>query len=189
MFAGQKIANLDRVANTWMRAPGESIATFALASAIDELAYAMKIDPIELRRINEPQKDPTKGTEFSMRNLVEAYRRRAEKFGWRRRNPQRDGAWLIGQGVATAYYPVFRWPAKVRVRNISSDGTASVHAAAHENGNGNRHRPDSTRRRASGHANRQSIFSIWRFGFTGFAHHGGRLQPNGHHRGRGAGRR
>jgi xanthine dehydrogenase YagR molybdenum-binding subunit len=110
-----------------MRAPGESIATFALESAIDELVYAMKIDPIELRSINEPQKNPTKDTEFSMRNLVEAYSRGAEKFGWSRRNPeprsQRDGTWLIGQGVATAYYPVFRWPATVRVR-ISSDGTA-----------------------------------------------------------------
>ena len=80
MFIGQKIVYLDMVANTWMRAPGESIATFALESAIDALAYAMKVDPIELRRINQPRKDPTKDTEFSMRNLVEAYRRGAEKF-------------------------------------------------------------------------------------------------------------
>ena len=65
LFVGQKIVNLDTVANTWMRAPGESIGTFALESAIDELAYKLKIDPIELRRINEPEKDPTKGTEFS----------------------------------------------------------------------------------------------------------------------------
>ena len=72
-FVGQKIVNLDTVANTWMRAPGESIGTFALESAIDELAYKLKIDPIELRRINEPEKDPTKDTEFSSRNLVEAY--------------------------------------------------------------------------------------------------------------------
>jgi xanthine dehydrogenase YagR molybdenum-binding subunit len=139
MFIGQKIVNLDTVANTWMRAPGESIATFALESAIDELAYTMKIDPIELRRINEPKKDPTKDTEFSMRNLVEAYRRGAEKFGWSRRNPEprshRDGTWLVGQGVATAYYPFFRWPATVRVR-ISADGTALVQAAASEMGMG-----------------------------------------------------
>jgi xanthine dehydrogenase YagR molybdenum-binding subunit len=139
MSIGQKIVNLDTVANTWMRAPGEAIATFALESAIDELAHEMRIDPIELRRINEPEKDPTKGTEFSTRNLVEAYRRGAEKFGWSRRNPeprsQRDGKWLIGQGVATAYYPFFRWPATVRVR-ISADGTALVQAAASEMGMG-----------------------------------------------------
>jgi xanthine dehydrogenase YagR molybdenum-binding subunit len=139
MRIGQKVVNLDTVANTWMRAPGESIATFALESAIDELAYAMKIDPIELRRINEPEKDPTKGTEFSSRNLVEAYSRGAEKFGWSRRpsepRSQRDGKWLIGQGVATAYYPVFRFPATVRVR-ISADGTALVQAAGSELGMG-----------------------------------------------------
>ncbi|WP_224011028.1 xanthine dehydrogenase family protein molybdopterin-binding subunit [Cupriavidus pinatubonensis] len=139
LFVGQKIVNLDTVANTWMRAPGEAIATFALESAIDELAYAMAVDPIELRRINEPTKDPTKNTEFSMRNLVEAYQRGSDRFGWSQRNPeprsQRDGAWLVGQGVATAYYPFFRWPATVRVR-VSSDGSADILAAAHEMGMG-----------------------------------------------------
>ena len=85
-FIGQKIVYLDTVANTWMRAPGESIGTFALESAIDELAHELKIDPIELRRINEPERDPIKGSPFSSRNLVEAYRRGAEKFGWGSRN-------------------------------------------------------------------------------------------------------
>jgi xanthine dehydrogenase YagR molybdenum-binding subunit len=139
LFIGQKIVNLDTVANTWMRAPGESIGTFALESAIDELAYKLKIDPIELRGINEPKKDPTKGTEFSSRNLVEAYSRGAEKFGWSRRNfeprQQREGKWLIGQGVATAYYPVYRFPAAARVR-ISADGTARVQASANDMGMG-----------------------------------------------------
>ncbi|AIM03659.1 xanthine dehydrogenase family protein molybdopterin-binding subunit [Sinorhizobium meliloti] len=139
MSVGQKVVNLDTVANTWMRAPGESIGTFALESAIDELAYEMKIDPVELRRLNEPEKDPTKGTEFSSRHLVEAFRRGAEKFGWSGRPAepcsQRDGKWLIGQGVATAYYPVFRFPAAVRLR-ISADGSAVVQAAANEMGMG-----------------------------------------------------
>lgn len=139
LFVGQKIVNLDTVANTWMRAPGESIGTFALESAIDELAYKLKIDPIELRRVNEPEKDPTKDTEFSSRNLIEAYKRGADKFGWSGRNSepcsQRDGKWLIGQGVATAYYPVYRFPASARVR-ISADGTAIVQAAANEMGMG-----------------------------------------------------
>lgn len=136
---GQKVVNLDTVANTWMRAPGEAMATFALESAIDELAHEMRIDPIELRRINEPDKDPTKGTEFTSRNLVEAYRRGAEKFGWAERpsapRAQRDGKWLVGQGVATAYYPVFRFPGSVRVR-INADGTALVQAAGSEMGMG-----------------------------------------------------
>ncbi len=136
---GQKIVYLDTVANTWMRAPGESIGTFALESAMDELAHKLRMDPIELRRINEPGKDPTRDAEFSSRNLTEAYRRGAEKFGWHARNPeprsQRDGKWLVGQGVATAYYPYLRFPAKVRVR-ICADGSALVQAPASEMGMG-----------------------------------------------------
>jgi xanthine dehydrogenase YagR molybdenum-binding subunit len=139
IFIEQKIVNLDTVANTWMRAPGESIGTFALESAIDELAAALRMDPIEVRRINEPEKDPTKDTEFSSRQLTEAYRQGAAKFGWSARNPeprsQRDGKWLIGQGVATAYYPFYRFPAKVRMC-IFADGRAVVQTPAAEMGMG-----------------------------------------------------
>jgi xanthine dehydrogenase YagR molybdenum-binding subunit len=136
---GQKIVYLDTVANTWMRAPGESIGTFALESAMDELAHELQMDPIEVRRLNEPEKDPAKGTEFSSRHLTEAYRTGAEKFGWYARNPvprsQRVGKWLVGQGVATAYYPYMRFPAKARVR-ICADGSAIVQAPASEMGLG-----------------------------------------------------
>lgn len=139
LFVGQKVVGLDTVANTWMRAPGESIGTFALESALDELAYALALDPIELRRRNEPEKDPTKGTPHSSRHLVEAYARGAERFGWRGRTltprSQPDGDWLVGQGVATAYYPAFRLPATARV-TLHGDGTATVSAAAHEMGMG-----------------------------------------------------
>ena len=139
LFVGQKIVYLDTVANTWMRAPGESIGTFALESAMDELAHELRMDPIEVRRINEPEKDPTKDTEFSSRHLTEAYRSGAEKFGWYGRKPeprsQRDGKWLVGQGVATAYYPFLRFPAKARVR-ICADGSAIVQAPASEMGMG-----------------------------------------------------
>jgi xanthine dehydrogenase YagR molybdenum-binding subunit len=139
ILVSQAVVNLDTVANTWMRAPGESIGTFALESAIDELAYRLKIDPIELRRINEPERDPTKGTEFSSRHLMDAYKRGASQFGWAGRNAergtQRDGKWRIGQGVATAYYPFYRFPGTARVR-ISADGTASVQVAANEMGMG-----------------------------------------------------
>ncbi|MBD2772873.1 xanthine dehydrogenase family protein molybdopterin-binding subunit [Iningainema tapete] len=136
-YIGQKIVNLDTVANTFMRAPGESIGTFAVESAIDELAYELKIDPIELRRINEPAKDPVRDVAFSMRNLTEAYRRGAEKFGWKHQTPrsQKDGKWLVGQGVATAYYPYYRFVSTARVR-ISADGTAVVQTSTHEMGMG-----------------------------------------------------
>jgi xanthine dehydrogenase YagR molybdenum-binding subunit len=115
-----------------MRAPGESIGTFALESALDELAYTLRLDPIELRRINEPDKNPTTSHEFSARSLTEAYRRGAEKFGWASRNPEprsrREGDWLIGHGVATAYYPYMRFPAKVRMC-LYADGKAVVQDA------------------------------------------------------------
>ena len=72
---------LDMLANTFMRAPGEAVGTFGLESGIDELAYEIKMDPIELRIRNEPDKDPTTGAPFSSRHIVEAYRAGAERFG------------------------------------------------------------------------------------------------------------
>lgn len=139
IYVEQKIVYLDTVANTWMRAPGESIGTFALESAMDELAWALRMDPIELRRVNEPEKDPTKDTPFSSRHLTEAYRRGAEAFQWSARNPaaraQRDGHWLVGQGVATAYYPFYRFPVKVRLC-IDANGNAVVQTPAAEMGMG-----------------------------------------------------
>jgi len=126
MLLQQKIVELDMVANTAMRAPGESIGSFALESALDELAVAGGIDPVELRRRIEPAKDPEKGTEFSSRNLVEAYRRGAERFGWADRRPlprsRRDGEWLIGQGVATAMYPYYRRPGAALIRLTGGPG-------------------------------------------------------------------
>jgi xanthine dehydrogenase YagR molybdenum-binding subunit len=136
----QQVVNLDMVANTWMRAPGESIGSFALESALDELAHELELDPVELRSRNEPRKDPTEHKRFSSRNLVEAYRRGAEAFGWGERRDampraRRDGPWLVGCGVATAYYPYFRVGAKARVR-LSVDGSARICAPANDMGMG-----------------------------------------------------
>lgn len=139
LLVAQKVVNLDMVANTWMRAPGESIGTFAVESALDELAHALRMDPIALRRLNEPTQDPTTNHPFSIRYLNEAYERGAAQFGWHKRRfeprSERAGDWLIGQGVATAYYPVYRFASSARVR-LCSDGTALVQAAAHELGMG-----------------------------------------------------
>ncbi|MGB7922663.1 MAG: xanthine dehydrogenase family protein molybdopterin-binding subunit [Pyrinomonadaceae bacterium] len=135
----QEIVYLDIVPNTFMRAPGESVGTFALESAIDELAHQMGIDPVEMRARNEPEKDPVKEIPFSMRNITEAYRVGAEMFGWSRRNAAprttRDGRHLIGYGVATAYYPAYQFPAAARVE-IRADGTALAQSAMHEMGMG-----------------------------------------------------
>jgi xanthine dehydrogenase YagR molybdenum-binding subunit len=136
----QKIAELDMVPNFFMRAPGESVGTFALESALDELADALKIDPVELRSRVEPKRDPTSGLEFSERSLVEAYRRGAERFGWSKRNPvprsRREGEWLIGYGVATATYPYYRMPGGAARIRLTADGHAVVQMGSHEMGMG-----------------------------------------------------
>ena len=136
---GQKVTTVHRIANTFMRAPGESIGTFAVESAIDALAYELKMDPIELRARNEPDADPVSGHEFSSRHMREAYAMGAERFGWRHRPPtpraQRDGDWLIGQGVATGTYPVYRMATAARVR-INADGTAVIQTSCQEMGMG-----------------------------------------------------
>jgi xanthine dehydrogenase YagR molybdenum-binding subunit len=136
---GQKVVYLDIVPNTWMRAPGESIGTFALESALDELAHELGMDPIALRMRNEPDRDPTTGAPFSMRSLREAYRLGAEKFGWARRQAAprttRDGRHLIGHGVATAYYPTYQFPSAARVE-VRADGSVIGQSSAHEMGMG-----------------------------------------------------
>ncbi|MDB5880055.1 MAG: xanthine dehydrogenase family protein molybdopterin-binding subunit [Variovorax sp.] len=133
-------ATVDMLANTFMRAPGEAVGTFALESAIDELAHEMKMDPIELRIRNEPEKDPTTGTPFSSRHIVEAYRAGAERFGWSERNAtpgsRREGEWLIGVGCATATYPYHRMPGGAARITLTQDGHAKVEVAAHEMGMG-----------------------------------------------------
>lgn len=138
-FISQSVMRLNTVANTFMRAPGESIGTFALESAMDELAYELGIDPVELRLRNEPERDPSKDTPFSSRHMKEAYELGMEKFGWKNRSAhprsQKDGKWLVGQGVASAFYPVYRRVASARVR-LQADGTARVQTSAQEMGMG-----------------------------------------------------
>ncbi|MGE0714520.1 MAG: xanthine dehydrogenase family protein molybdopterin-binding subunit, partial [Alphaproteobacteria bacterium] len=132
--------HLDMVANTFMRAPGEAVGTFALECAMDELAEQLGIDPIALRLRNEPAKDPISGAPFSGRHVVEAYRAGADRFGWDRRNPRpgarREGNWLVGMGCATATYPYYRMPGAAARITLARDGTASVDVAAHDMGMG-----------------------------------------------------
>jgi xanthine dehydrogenase YagR molybdenum-binding subunit len=122
-----------------MRAPGQVSGIFALESAMDELAVALHIDPVELRLRNEPEQDESSELPFSSRSTRECYRAAAERFGWSRRSPEprsmRDGHWLIGWGMATATYPVHRQPALARAR-LLPDGTAEVTSAASDMGPG-----------------------------------------------------
>jgi xanthine dehydrogenase YagR molybdenum-binding subunit len=135
----QHVIQLDLLSNTFMRAPGESIGTFALESAMDELAWELGMDPIELRMLNEPDRGPVGGQRITHRMLREAYALGAERFGWRDRDPRpgtmRDGRWLVGMGVATAHLSSMRMPASVTVR-LGVDGVVVVRCGLHEMGMG-----------------------------------------------------
>ncbi|PXY20555.1 xanthine dehydrogenase family protein molybdopterin-binding subunit [Prauserella flavalba] len=135
----QNLVELDLISNTSMRAPGDAMGTFALEAAIDELAYELGMDPIELRMRNEPERNPIDGRRFANRNLREAYRLGAERFGWADRTPEpgsmRDGRWLVGMGVATAFHPAWQFLANVTVR-LSVDGTVLVRCGFQEMGMG-----------------------------------------------------
>ena len=137
---GVEVAEMDMLANTFMRAPGEAVGTFALESAVDELADRIGMDPVELRVRNEPDADPISGKPLSARHLVEAYRAGAERFGWAQRNPRprarQDGEWLTGLGTAAATYPYHRMPGGAARITLSRDGHARVEIAAHDMGMG-----------------------------------------------------
>lgn len=134
-----QIARLDTVATSFMRGPGEAVGTFALECAVDELAEAMDLDPIELRIRNEPRRNPTDGRAFTSRNIVEAYRAGADRFGWSERQApgmRREGDWLVGLGCATGSYPYYRMPGGAARLTITQDGHAHASVAAHEMGMG-----------------------------------------------------
>lgn len=123
----------------YMRAPGESSCLFALDSAMDELAYKLKIDPLEFRIRNHADRDPESGLPWSSKSLLECYRRGAEAFDWSRRTLEprsmRDGRYLVGMGMASGTYPVVRFPASARVC-VFNDGTAVVQSSASDMGPG-----------------------------------------------------
>jgi xanthine dehydrogenase YagR molybdenum-binding subunit len=134
----QKLRKMNTATPTFMRAPGESSGSFALESAIDELAYALGVDAIELRLRNDTNADAD-GLPFSSRSLRACLQAGAERFGWSRRTPaprsMRDGRLLVGLGVAAATYPMHRSPASAYVQ-MRSDGTALVQSSGVDIGTG-----------------------------------------------------
>jgi len=124
----------------YMRAPLEYPVNFAQESALDELAAALGMDPIELRLRNEPDRDPVSGTPYSSRSLTACFRRGAELFGWERRTAQpgsmrSDDGRLLGWGCAAAWYPAYRAVSAAAVR-VTADGTVQVRVSAHDLGTG-----------------------------------------------------
>ena len=133
----QKMVPLNIPPTTWMRAPGEAPGSFALESAIDELAIALDMDPIELRLRNDSTAPHGSELLWSSKHLDECYRVGAAKFGWanRSRHGHEDGDWLVGTGTATAMFPALRFPATVRV-TLLADDTAEVATAGADPGTG-----------------------------------------------------
>ncbi|MFL5018322.1 MAG: xanthine dehydrogenase family protein molybdopterin-binding subunit, partial [Rhizobium sp.] len=105
----------------------------------DELAFRLKMDPIELRRINDTTKEPIDGKPYTSRSLMACFDEGAKAFGWAKRNNQpqsmSDGDWLVGYGCATTCYPTQIAPAAARVR-LQRDGRTRVEIAGHEIGTG-----------------------------------------------------
>lgn len=139
LYAPTKITDTDLNTPTWMRAPGAVSGMFALECAMDELAYALKVDPLELRLINYAEVDPESGKPFSSKALKECYRLGAEKFGWKQRKMEprsmRDGRLLVGWGTATGVWGAFQSPASAKI-TFRADGSAHVTSATSDIGPG-----------------------------------------------------
>ncbi|RMB35872.1 xanthine dehydrogenase YagR molybdenum-binding subunit [Sphingomonas sp. PP-F2F-G114-C0414] len=125
-----RLAVLDLPEGNAMRAPGEAVGLLALEAAMDELAEKLKMDPVQLRIVNDTQVDPEKPSrQFSQRDLVGCLKTGAERFGWNKRNAVpgqvRDGRWLVGMGMASAFRDNVTMKSGARV-GIDKKGVVTV---------------------------------------------------------------
>lgn len=134
-----KLAKLDLPTSCDMRCPSAATGVHALECAMDELAVALKIDPLELRLRCYSERNQNTDQPFSSKALRECYRQGAEAFGWNKRNPaarsMRDGGDLVGWGMATGVWDAFQAPITVRIA-LSADGHAEVACATSDIGTG-----------------------------------------------------
>ncbi len=135
----QRLSRSDTNTGGFMRAPNEMQTFFGLESAMDELAWKLGVDPVELRRANDTMTHPTADVPFSSRSLMESYDAVSRSFGWEERGREvgsmTDGDWLVGYGCATATYPTNILASNARVR-MQANGNAYVELAAHDVGTG-----------------------------------------------------
>lgn len=134
-----KITKLDVVTPIWMRGPGEATGSFALESAMDELAYALNLDPIEFRLRNYADTDPEKNRPWSSKYLKECYDIAAKNIGWHNRSlkpgGQRNGDWFIGYGMGTGTFGAFRNATSVRII-LKQDGSLVLECSVNDMGPG-----------------------------------------------------
>ncbi len=135
----QRLVPVNIATPTPMRAPGESPGLFAIESALDELAFNMKLDPVELRLRNYAAQDPARKLPYSSKYLRECYAQGVERMGWADRSAKpgttRDGRYWVGYGMATATYPGYRMEGAALVR-LHANGRASVASATQDIGGG-----------------------------------------------------
>jgi xanthine dehydrogenase YagR molybdenum-binding subunit len=135
----QRLVRSDIGTPSYTRAPGEAPGTFALEVAMDELAYKLGIDPLELRLKNYAERDENKNLPWSGKSLRACYQQGSERFGWVKRTPEprsmRNGNTLIGWGMATSVYPARRMAAGALAR-FNADGTVLVEAGSQDLGGG-----------------------------------------------------
>ena len=134
-----KLLPLDMSTPCWTRGPGETSGSFALESAMDELSYALDLNPLALRLKNYADKDPQTGFEWSSNYLKECYRKAAAKFGWDKRNKtprsMKSGNWLVGMGMSGGIYKADRSEASARV-TLRRDGSLLVQSSVADVGPG-----------------------------------------------------
>lgn len=134
-----KVVPLDVATPAWTRGPGESSGMFAFESAIDEMSYALNMDPLEFRKKNYATEDPDKKMPWSSKFLNECYEKGAAQFGWEKRNAKpmtmRDGDWLIGQGMCTGIYHARRSPTSAKAV-LRDDGSLLIQSATADVGPG-----------------------------------------------------
>ncbi|PWT84543.1 MAG: aldehyde oxidase, partial [Proteobacteria bacterium] len=134
-----RLAKLDLATSSDMRAPSAATALFALESAMDELAVALKLDPLELRLRCYSDRDQHDDRPYSSKALRECYRQGAEAFGWSKRNHEprsmRDGSDLVGWGMATGVWEALQAPIAVRI-TLTANGHAEVACATSDIGTG-----------------------------------------------------
>ncbi len=134
-----KIVPLDVSTPTWMRGPGDATGSFALESAMDELSYALKMDPLVLRLRNYAETNPEQNLPWSSKYLRECYAIGAERIGWYKRNPEprsmRAGRMMVGYGVSSGTFGAGRGRASAKAR-LTADGKLVIQSAATDIGPG-----------------------------------------------------
>lgn len=137
-----RVAPMNIILPTYTRGPGKSTGSFALESAMDELAYKLKIDPVQFRLINEPAKDPSNGKPWSSRSVIQCLEEGARAFNWSRRQTDpgqiQQGDYSVGYGVACGTYPARQRESSAIIKLMRSGRKVSalVELAASDLGTG-----------------------------------------------------